>query len=77
MPGPKQSKARTVNRRCKRSSLKHTTRLENVTRRADLLDVFIFIFPPQGLLCADGIGKDVWSGVWRKATYYVQNIVAP
>jgi hypothetical protein len=77
MPGPEQSNARTANRRCTRSSLRRTSRLENVMRRADLREVLIFIFLPQGLLCGDRIGKDVWTGIWRKATYYVQNIVAP
>jgi hypothetical protein len=46
-------------------------------RRAGLLQFLIYIVIPEGLLCGDGTGKDVWSVIWKKATYYVQNIVAP
>jgi hypothetical protein len=32
--------------------------MEHGLRKADLLEVFKYIFIPEGLLCADGIGKD-------------------
>jgi hypothetical protein len=46
-------------------------------RRADLLEALIHNFIPEGLLCGDGRGKDKGSWIWREATYYVHNIVAP
>ena len=44
-----------------RTSLKRTSRMEHGLRKADLLDIFKYIFIQEGLLCADGIGKDVCS----------------
>ena len=54
--------------------------MEHGLEKADLLKKISFksIVIPEGLLCADGIGKDVCSPkIQGKDTYYVQNIVAP
>ena len=48
------------------STLKRTSHMAQVSRKADLPEVFNYIFIPEGPLCADGIGKDLCSQKIKK-----------
>jgi hypothetical protein len=66
------SKAKQKLARTHRTSLERTFRMERGLRKADLLEYFEYFVIPEGILCADRIGKDVCSPkVQRKDTYYV------